>query len=205
MKKIFLGLLAVLVAVSLVGGAAYAQWSASATVQGMLFSTGQAGLQVALPHQGGPMTLGYGFPPRDPCADVHWSDSVTVNQVDGWKDLVPGHHGKTRQLCIKNTSSDDVDLKLSAVLTHAGDDVSLWNLVKDVVKVSFKVDGKTPSGNFTLNQWWNDLNGQPVDNVVLESGHHYPVDVTITLDSAADNSLQNKTVPTDWKFVGVQQ
>jgi hypothetical protein len=94
MKKIILSILAIVALVGVVGGAAYAQFTTTADINGITISAGNAGLKITLP-----------------------SDTLVLDKIH------PGY-SQTFDITIENTSESPIGLDLTGQLTSAPGDWS---------------------------------------------------------------------------------
>lgn len=129
MKKIILGVLGVVAAVGIAGGAAFALLSDTVSVSGLSLAAGNADLQIEHSN-GGNYNVGL----------------TGLFPGEGWSNGI-----KVAQPTFSNVSLSPIDLDLTMRLTTASGD---WDVLKHAVEVYVKRldNAGTPTGWITLNQ-----------------------------------------------------
>jgi hypothetical protein len=125
MKKIIAGLVGTAAVIAVTAGIAYAVFTATATVNNVAFTTGNAGLQFS-DHQGGTYHSDYTF-----------SQFVFQNVFPGFD--------QTKTVWFKNTSSAAIRINVAANLASATGD---WGTLANVARVTINgVDGSLQDWN----------------------------------------------------------
>lgn len=188
MKKIIAGILGIVMVAGVVGGAAYALFTASVTANGVAFSTGNAALDFS---ENGTTNW---------TSTIDLSDAV-INGVNG--NLYPGFQN-SRDFYLRNTSTSPISLSLTTKLTASrnlstyGDD---WAKLSPVSWVMIEnVTNGTNSGWYTLADWTTEkgLNTTIAQSEVKHLKLHF------SIDQNADNGIANRYVGTDWVTTGTQ-
>lgn len=179
MFKIASGILAIALVLGVVGAVAYANFSASATVNGLGLTAGTPGLQVS--------------------NDSATGFSTTITVPTAPTNVKPGTP-VTQTFYVMNTSTytgSIMDLHAQINSGATGN----WDALKDVVKVKFS-DGATTSAEHTLNEWFT--NGYPLNISVAKQNPAASklITVTLTLDSSVTNSAAGQNVLTNWTITG---
>ena len=176
MRKILMGLMAIVLIAGVTTATGYAVFTATATVNNVAFTTGTAGLQFAPNNNGVPGTYSssYTFP------------TYLVTNV------FPGYTSGTQYVWVENTSSSNISLALSAQLVSATGD---WGVLNSVANMSIG----TVSG--PLVNW----NGADVPlNVTLTPGQQMFLPVVFSISSSAGNEISGKSLITNWVITGTQ-
>jgi len=142
MKKIFISILALVLTVGAVSGAAYAFFSDKVTVSGITLSTGDAHLKIK-PSNAGDDSFGNNL-------------DLLGSIVD--EEIYPGYgmdNSVFAAFSLKNKSDADIALSVTGQLTSATEDpAGSWNLLKDVVQVAVNTsDDLLSSGWYSLADW----------------------------------------------------
>lgn len=180
MKKVLSGLVGVFMLVALVGSAAYALLSDSASLQNLALSTGTADLLIRL-------TGDTTFEQNKDVAGSFFDDA-----------LVPGSYDEVGFDLQNSATGSDVDMTFSATVPApaTGD----WADLKDVVECAVYVpggdvdstDAAVSSGWFTLDAWntaEKDIPGGPVT-----PGNSTSLVLRCMLPETADNSTAGKSL-----------
>lgn len=185
MKRVYLSILAIVVSISLVAGAAYAVFSNTATSGLNTFATGNADLK--LRHQ----------------TDQEWADSY-----DGasWNNLYPGW-SDSYNVYLKNNSSSPISLRVFPKITGAiGNGIMLDNIYLQF----FYADGTpalnssgTPCGNVTL-RWWLDHPDSFDIGDLTQGQERGPWVAKFSIPTTAGNEIADKTLNFDLVFNGIQ-
>ena len=140
MKKIYLSILAIVLAIGLVSGAAYALFSDTVTVSGLTVSTGDADLE-----------LNY----TGDNVDDHYSsvDEIPIDYpING---LYPGFEDNAN-FHLRNISTSDISLLPKIRLTNAETN---WDELKDLIQIKITDRGTDGSGTYSWGwqnlSWWN--------------------------------------------------
>ena len=172
MKKILIGFLGIIFVISATAASGYALFSANANVDNIAFTTGTAGLQFS--------------------ADNNtYSDSYTYSS---WfeQNVYPGYD-HTTVVDLKNNSSSNISLAISAQLTSATGD---WGALASVARVKINgVDGSLAD--------WNS--GVSSINLTLNPGQAAGINVEFYIPTSAGNEISGKQLSTNWVFTGTQQ
>jgi len=188
MRKIIMSVLAIVLAVGTVSGAAYALFSDTARVSGITIKSGSAVLQVRNSQSAG------------------WTDATTFNNSVWTGMLYPGFTNPTPiRFWLKNASTADIGLKLTGkILDGATGD---WDALKDVVAIRFNnvfANPPVPATPWkTLNEWYAGGIALPQFLVPVGDDDEFTMEVKM-LDGADDDAagklLQNIT----FEFTGTQ-
>lgn len=185
MKRIILSVLAIMLTVGVVSGTAYALFSDTVQVNGMILSTGNADLQIS--------TVG---------RDTDLQDSATFNILN--EKMYPGFTKESPDFWLRNSSQSQIDLRVTGQLISATEDpTGSWNALKDVVKVRFTKTSTGGSIEHTLAEW----NAMPrtFDWILSPVGDSDTYRVRVTMDSGATNDAAMKMLKDiRFDFVGTQ-
>jgi hypothetical protein len=170
MKKIILSVLAIVLTVGVVSGAAYALFSSTVTVSGITFFTGYAGLKVT-----------------DSQSTVLVSDSAySAAMTAKLGNLYPGFQDYTN-VDFLNNSSSNIGLNLSMQLTSAGGN---WGELSNMLYIAVTPQGTAPTGSdwHTLAAW----NAAPINfGTTLAHNATSSYRISFAVDSTADSSIAN--------------
>lgn len=182
MRKIFSGLLGIMLVTAVVGGTAYALFSDKVTIGGTVLGTATPGLFVSLDDEG----------------DEGWGDSVNVG--DTFANLLPGEYD-WGELWIWNNSdgtTDKLDMDLRAKLTAAGGD---WEALKNAVQLrvcvysadaDYHCDTTQATPFYTLADW-NAAARQLLPTPLIQGAkQHYTV--VFYIPSSYGNEIANKQI-----------
>jgi len=174
MRKILMGLMAIVLIAGVTTAAGYAVFTATATVNNIAFTSGTAGLEFSTDNSS-------------------WSSNLDYGATYGWfeQNVYPGF-SDTKTIYLYNNSTSNISLDITAQLVSATGD---WGLLSPVT--SMTIYGQT----YTLADW-NGAN-RPL-YITLAHGISTPVTVTFSVASTADNTISGKTVSTNWVFTGTQ-
>jgi len=179
MRKILMGLMAIVLIAGVTTAAGYAVFSATATVNNVAFTTGTAGLQFAPNNNGGAAPT------------TGWSSNYTFPTYLV-TNVYPGYTSGTQYVWVENTSSSNISLALSAQLVSATGD---WGVLNSVANMSIG----TVSGPLVN---WNSAD-VPL-NVTLASGQQMFLPVVFSISSSAGNEISGKSLITNWVITGTQ-
>lgn len=184
MKKILSGVFSLLLLAVVVSGTAYAAFvSNTASVQGITFNAGGAGLQVS--------TNGTTF---SEIRESSWN----------FNNLVPGGVATPEELWFKNTSSSGIDLNIKGTLRSGV--VGDWDLWKNAVEVAIlpvAVVTPDPEDWQTLEYW--HLTGVNLEGGPLASGATAEYRFHVRMVDTASPDLATETLDSvDFDFVGTQ-
>ena len=184
MKNIYLSIFAIFFVLILVTGAAYSLFFSTSSISGITFSTGSAGLEV-----------GDG-------------DSFSNNWSPGnylFENLVPGGSVISRDFSLKNNSSSDMTMNLSAKLGVGYTETSenSFDELKDVIQVRI-ISGVGDSSSWhTLN---NFLNTGINFDTGLALNEHRDYKFEVKLSDTATNTASGKGLQSvSIVFTGEQQ
>lgn len=190
-KRIVMGGLSIVAALTLMGGATFAQFTSSATLDNSTFATGDASLGIAADSADAPV-LGY---------------STTITGFGPINNIAPGYSANF-VFWLRNGSSSAINLDVIAKLTGvSGDEV-----LQDALKITFtctRRDGTTTiAGPFSVNDW--EAGSAPVGTLLsggtadgLGSDETQCV-MNVNLPLSSDSSVANKTVTFDGQFDATQ-
>jgi len=173
-----MSMLAIVLTVGVVSGAAYAIFSDSVTVSNIAFTTGNADLQFS-------------------DNGTTWQDSY---RFPSWlaENVYPGYNDHAT-FYVRNNSSSPISLKLSTRLTSASND---WAVLSPVARVWIgDSTGSVGVGYQTL-AWWNG--GERQLNVVLAQNEEKEMRIYLDIPTSATNTISNKSVITEWVLNGSQ-
>jgi len=188
MKKIIAGFLGLVMLVTVVGGTAFALFSATAKVSGVTFATGNADLKISTDGSNyyNPYNFGGSF----------------------FSKLYPAINTVGPQFLIKNTSNSNIALILSVQLKNGDvteNPAGSWAVLKDVVQVGFDYyDGSWhTAGLATLAQW--NSPGYSLEGGNLAQGNQRWYRIHVVVPSTADNTIADKGLySTIFTFTGTQ-
>jgi len=172
MKKILLSFLAIILTVGVVSGTAYALFSSTVTVSGITLATGNANLVIRDGNINGQIINGY--------------TGLSFNKMyPGFRD-----YGSFN---FQNSSNSQIDLALTAQLTHAEGD---WDLLKNNIFVAIGT-GTKDNPNF-LTGWislsdWN-ASSRSLGVPVLAYGQNATYNLYVYVPADADNTIAGKTL-----------
>jgi len=183
MKKIYLSIMAIVLTVGLVSGAAYALFSDTVTVSGLTVSTGNADLVV---YDGGTDTLIQNF--------VSSLNTALVDIYPGWHDYTV--------MDFSNESLSDIDMSLKGQITaHGGN----WEALKDVIQVVVSSEGTydnpPTTGWLTLDQWSTVARSF---GATLGHGTKTPYKFFMRIPSNVGNEISGKSLTINFEFTGTQ-
>ncbi len=181
-------MLSIVAALTLMGGATYAQFVSTATLDNNTFATGDAELQIAPDVTNAPGT---------------YASSITGFSATGL--IFPGY-SENFKFWLKNTSASSISLDSIAKFV---DVTGGSELLQDALQVTFTCTRigdsvVTVAGPFSVNAW--EAGQAPVGTLlggnVAASEAQCVMNATLPL--SADNTVQNSTVSFDAKFDATQ-
>lgn len=174
-KKIAMSFLSVVAAMALMGGSAFAAFTTSASATANTFSSGNAGIQLSLLHDG------------------TYTGSITSPFSD--TNIGPGY-SKVFTFYMFNSSATNLPLNLSATFTGVTDPGNLGNDL--MTQFTCQPDGGslTTAPAFSV----TSMNGGNVNLGTLNQGVKATCTATISLPSSIGNADVNKTVSFDTVF-----
>lgn len=184
MKKIYTSILAIVLAVGLVSGAAYALFSDTVTVSGLTVSTGNADLQI---------NVGDGW------EESHdFLNNILADQV------FPGYESPTVNFSLLNNSSSLINLNTVATLKSwvvgkSGD----WTALRSVVEIRIRnTTDSVGTGWQTLEAW--NAPGFTIPGT-LSPAESNDYEIQLRVSDAAENEISDRAI-TDMVFdiVGTQ-
>jgi len=178
--------MAIAIAIAVVTTSASALFSSTATVSGVTFSTGNANLQV-------------------------WNGATWVSDYNPgnflFQNMFPSYAG-SQTFYLKNNSTSNITLGINAKIRNgaAEDPSGSWNVLKDVVQVSFfDVDMAASATGWASLSYWNTTGANFLTAGISKGAQRqYRVDVRVV--GSAGNEISNKSLA-DMKFdfTGTQQ
>jgi hypothetical protein len=181
MKKILFGFLGIMMVVAVVASSARALFFSTVNINNVAISSGNANLEFSL-SSNGPWTSDFTFVP--------W---IAENIAPGYENHATFY--------VRNNSSADIDLKLSALLKVARGDWGPFNLWTTVWVGDST--GTTGSGYHTLTEWATTP-GIDLGITVPHGGTPQAMGLYLKVSIDADNSFANKWISTDWTITGTQ-
>lgn len=189
-KKIAMSGLSIVAALTIMGGATFAQFSDSATVSGNTFSTGDSNLQIAANNAGIPGTYG---------------ESITGPTFTG---IFPGQT-KTFEFWLKNSSTAAINLDLLADVSAINPTDNITQTIDNVLLISWVCDtdgngglaDNTPSSAFSPRDWFEGGNAalgslEPNEEMICRMFGNLPL--------SADNTVANQSVAFDVRYDATQ-
>lgn len=187
MNKIYTGVLAIVAAVALTAGSAYALFTPSVEINGITLGTTTANLLVKIGNQ----------------PNSAFTNSLTIPTENQLDKLSPGEVSDPGVFVFRNDG--DVDLNLSSQLTSAGGD---WSALADKIQtVTCRVEfsawsegmhcpdgGPTSTGWITLSQWNTSPLALSGNAAKIEAGQDALFVTNFRLPVEADNSVAGKTI-----------
>lgn len=189
-RKIAMSMLSIVAALTLMGGATYAQFASSALSDNNTFATGNADLKIAPDVNNGPGTYAAFIP----------GFSATGN-------IFPGYT-QNFKFWLKNTSTTAIDLSNIARFVDV-QGTGFIEPLQDALQVTFTCTRigdsvVTTAGPFSVNAW--EAGQAPVGTLL---GGNVPASeaqcvMNASLPLSADNTVQNSTVRFDAQFDATQ-
>jgi predicted ribosomally synthesized peptide with SipW-like signal peptide len=188
-KKIAFSMMSILTSLALMGGATFAFFSSTATSTGNVFATGSLTLLLDDNNE------------STPAATVTSSLGGTLVPGSSTTGSISLHNGGSIKIAEVNidsaqtvTSNPDLAEKLNITAAKIGDDDTCVTNTVDV-KSTFPA---------TLALLDSDTDGIDLPGTDLNPSQKKYLCLTLTLDSATDNTYQGKTITETFTFVGHQ-
>lgn len=197
MKKIYLSILAIVLTVGMVSGAAYALFNDTVAVSGLTVTTGNADLK------------------------VNGDDSSTNGLGFSMQDIYPGWMDGKR-FYLTNKSQSDISLDLSTILsTYTNNTTSDYHYLKDQVSIAILEYSSGAEANTDLTDgipgnttnthntgWktlaeWKDSSKKISSSPLAKDAYRYYI-IWAKVDSGAGNEIAEKNLTTNFVITGEQ-
>jgi len=185
MKKILLSFMTIALTIGVVSASAYAPFSTTVQVSGIIFTAGNADLLVT--DSGVPEFL--------------VSYSTYSNEMNKkLSALYPGFEDYTL-VDFTNTSASEIGLNLKMQLTSAGGN---WDELKDKIYMAITPQGTLPAGYWKTLATWN-ATPNAFGSVLEHNGTKVTYRVSFYVDVNAGNSISGKSLsPVTFVITGTQ-
>lgn len=180
-RKILMSTFSIVAAMTLMGGAAFAAFTTSATASSSTFSTGTDNLLVSSDN-----------------VDVDFASSISSPFHD--VKVSPGYNHQFN-FFLKNDNTNSTDnLAVTATFNGGGGDSGLESLLTTQFSCNDPITGVTNASSFSV----TSMRGGSVSLGTVSSGQVASCTLTVSLPASADNSVAGKNSTFNVEFDGTQ-
>lgn len=183
--------LSIISALTIMGGATYAQFAATATLSGNTFASGNAELKIAPDVNNAPGNY-----------------EASIPGFSGTGNIFPGY-SENFTFWLKNTSDSDMELNNIAKFVNVGGTGANTEALQGALKVGFTCtrigdNVITTAGPFSVNDW--EAGSASVGNLLggNVAASEAQCVMNVSLPVSADNTVSNATVTFDGQFNATQ-